>query len=177
MEENEIKILEINRPEIEKKLIKLGATKIFEGILESEAFDKNGKLLKNKKYLRLRKEGNLTKLTYKEPSTNKSKKIKSKDEYEITVSEYDTTKKILQSLGFLPWISLKKTRISYKLNNIRFEFDKYHDSWEFIPEFMEIEGPSEEIIFEYANILGFSKDECKTWGGKKVADYYQNKIK
>ena len=50
MEEHEVKILEVNRKEVEKKLIKLGAKKIFDGNLQTIFFDFNDKsILKNKK--------------------------------------------------------------------------------------------------------------------------------
>jgi hypothetical protein len=39
MEEIEVKILEVNRKELEKKLIKLGAKKTFEGEISATFFD------------------------------------------------------------------------------------------------------------------------------------------
>ena len=65
---------------------------------------------------------------------------------------------------------MKKHRTSYVLDGVRFDFDKYHDQYEFVPEFLEIEAYDIETIYRYVELLGFGKDECKAWTFKDVVD-------
>ena len=53
--------------------------------------------------------------------------------------------------------SYQKHRISYELNGVKFEIDTYPN----IPTFLEIEAPSEEIIQDYVQRLGFTMDDAK----------------
>ena len=46
------------------------------------------------------------------------------------------------------------------------------DDFEFVPEFLEIEGTSEKEIFEIANQLGFEDSQCLNWGANKVIEKY-----
>ena len=73
------------------------------------------------------------------------------------------TKLILESLGLKEWLTLNKHRTTYVLDNVRFEFDKYHGQYEFVPEFLEIEAKDVETIYKYVKILGFKKEDCKPW--------------
>ena len=159
MKEIEVKIFNINKKELEKKLISLGAKKIFEKELDALLFESKGKKLN--KTIRLRKEGKKVFFTTK--SHVKSKRTKIREEYEIEVSDFEETKKILESLNFSPKLRLVKIRTSYKLGNTHFEFDKYKGKHNFIPEFLEIESPSEEKIYKYAKLLGFKEKDCKPW--------------
>jgi adenylate cyclase class 2 len=161
MEEIEAKILNINREEVEKNLISLGAKKVFDDDLLAIFFDFQDNSIKdNKKTVRLRREGNKTFLTFKSKISND--KIKIMEEIETEVMDFDKTKKILESLGLLEYETTKKRRVSYKLGNVRFELDNYSDDLDFIPEFLEIEATVEEI-YKYAELLGFKKEDCKPW--------------
>jgi len=174
MEEIEVKILDINRKELEKKLISLGAKKIFEGEIYASFFDyKDNSIRKKNNTMRLRKEGNKTVLTYKKPVKHES--IKIRKEYETEVSDFKTAKKILESLGLKEWKILKKRRISYKLNNVRFEFDKHIDQYSYVPEFLEIEAKSIEDIYKYAKLLGYKEEDCKPWTIMNLEKYYSKK--
>lgn len=162
MKEIEIKILDINRKKVVKKLISLGAQKIFDGEINTSFFDFPDKTIRSdKKTVRLRKIGDKVFLAFKNPISHDTVKIKR--EYEIEVSSFDKTKKILESLGLSEWLNTKKHRISYALNDVRFEFDKYHDQYEFVPEFLEIEAKDIETIYKYVDLLGFKKEDCKPW--------------
>lgn len=163
MLEIEVKILNINRKEIEKKLASLGAKKVFDGEITASFFDFLDKSIRNNKQaVRLRKVGDQAFLTTKTPVSNKHG-IKIQEELEIEVINFSRTKEILETLGLLEWMSIKKSRISYLLNNIHFEFDKYHEQYEFIPEFLEIETKDTKAIFQYVELLGFKRQDCKPW--------------
>lgn len=176
-QETEIKILEINRSEIETKLLKLGAKKIFEGELLAEFYDtKDSDLKKEKKLLRLRKECNKTVLTLKSKVIRGGEKTaKIREENEVEVEDFKTMQKVLENLSFEIKHILRKTRISYKLKDAKFEFDKYHDDWKHIPEFLEIESDNIETIYKYAELLGFCKEDCKPWSGWDLEKHYSKK--
>ena len=174
MKEVEVKILEVNRKEVEKKLIELGAKKLYDRELHAVLFDDEDEtLLKGENLLRLRKEGDKTILCFKDSVSKKDSKISK--EYEIEVSDMDTAKKIIELMGFKTTVSLVKQRVTYKLDNVKFEFDKYKGEHEFIPELLEIESDDEHVLFEYAEKLGFKKKDCSNMIFTDLISYYKNK--
>jgi adenylate cyclase, class 2 len=172
MKEVEIKILEINKKEVEAKLISLGAKKIFEGELEQFFFDnEENSLAFNKKILRIRT-GEAS-----EPILNLKTKIKSEftkttEELEIKVSDLEIAKLMLKSFGLLIHYKSKKQRTSYMLENARIEIDTYLENDSKIPTFLEIEAPEEETIIKTAEKLGFSKSDCKPWSLNTLKKHY-----
>ena len=171
MEEIEIKILDTKHEDLEPKLISLGAKKIFDDELYAVFFDTENSIIKNSNQtFRLRKEGTKTYMTHKKKIPSKSAKIR--DEIEIEVSNFDDTKKIISALGFKEICSLKKTRVSYKLNDVKFEFDTFQGQYDFIPEFLEIEAKDIDTLYKYVKLLGFSKKDCKPWSGKDIIKHY-----
>ncbi|OGW26265.1 MAG: hypothetical protein A2X59_06925 [Nitrospirae bacterium GWC2_42_7] len=173
MREIEVKILEINRDDIEKKLVSFGAKKIFEGEMHALYYDSgDGSIRKNKDTLRIRKEGSRAVLAFKNHVENKEVKIR--EENEVEISDFNTMQKILGFMGFSVWLEMKKRRITYEYDGLHFEIDKYHGEYEYIPEFMEIEGMDIEKVYKYAEILGFIKEDCLPWDATQLAEYYKN---
>jgi len=171
MQEIEVKILEINRKEVEKKLLSWGAVKKFEGIIQALYFDyPDGSINKVKNTLRLRKEGEKAVLTFKKHG--KDKKVKVCEELEVSVSDFEVMKQILEAMGVKQWLSMKKQRTSYSLDGTHFEFDRYVDKYDYIPEFVEIEAKDVETLYKMVNKLGFTKEDCKPWGVMKLIKYY-----
>jgi len=168
LKEIEVKILEINVEEIEKKLKKIGAEKVFEGELVSIYFDFSDKLLEKKgKILRLRQKGNQVILTYKELISQDEAKIM--EEFELKVDDFNTMKRIFEGIGLFPLYEFNKHRTTYKLNQTHFEIDKYAG----IPAFLEIEAPDLKTIDEIVSEFGFSKEEVKSYSIKDVLRYYK----
>jgi adenylate cyclase, class 2 len=171
MREIEVKILDVDRPSLEKKLIKFGAKKVFDGELRALYFDYKDQSLKKAGHtLRLRKEKDNSILTFKEYVSND--RLKQRDEYEAAVDDFDKTKDILERLGFMINLELHKHRISYSFGNVKVEFDKYLGKHLFVPEFLEIEGPDEGNIYCVARLLGYDKSDCKPWTTKELIAYY-----
>ncbi len=174
MKEVEVKILEINRKEIEEKLINLGAKKIFDGDIHDFRLDNAQKQIRScGQLLRIRTEGKKTLLTFKEKSGENT--VLSTHELEVVVSDFDTIKELLSNLGFTAFASLKKHRTSYEHNGLHYEFDRYIEEHAFVPEYLEIEGHDTEEVFAAARTLGFSQDDCKPWVVPEVIDYYTKK--
>lgn len=171
MNEVEIKILGIDRTEIEERLILRGARKVFDGEIHAVYYDfSDGSIADRRGTFRLRKEGHRSVLTFKSHIENAEAKVR--DEQEVEVSDFISMDAIIKSLGLSPRVEMKKYRTSYELDGLHFEFDKYLDSYAFIPEFLEIEGRDIETVFRYAEVLGFTKQDCRPWDALQVAEYY-----
>jgi len=170
MKEIELKILEINVPEMRKKLLSLGATKTEIVHIHALHFDSPDlKLKKNKELLRLRKVGERTELCFK--SKSKEGKFRNAEEIQTQVDNFEQTKEIFQRLGFIIRSETKKTRESYHHGKVCFEIDTFPD----IPSLLEIEGPSEEEIKKWVEKLGYTLDQTSNMTGGEVLSYYQKK--
>jgi len=174
MKEIEAKILEINRTEVEKKLVSLGGKKVFEGIIDAHSYDYPDRtIMKSKSSFRIRKENQRVVITFKKFISNKG--VKKRNEFEVEVSDFEIAKKIIEALGLKEWKHIRKKRTSYRLEGTRFEMDKYIGKLSFVPEFLEIEAKDAKTIYKQAAVLGFQKSDCKPWTTSQVIDYYSKK--
>jgi len=172
MEEIEVKVIEIDKDLMIKKLIALGAKKVFEGNIDAISYDSDDNFLTSQdSFVRLRRKGDKVELTYKKKISQEGAKVM--EEIETEVSNFDTMHKILLELRLLPASDYKKKRTSYQIGSTLFEIDEYED----IPPYMEIEAPSLEIINEFIEKLNIDKDKVKNWTGKQVMDHYGKKDK
>lgn len=168
MKEIEVKILEIDKKKIELKLKKLGAKKIFSGKLVSYFFDtKTNSLKSNDMQLRLRQSKLGTLLTVKQKISQTE--TKNSNEYEIEVSDFNETKKILSLLGFNQKYKLEKNRISYILKDVRFELDKPKEK---VPCFIEIEAKDKKTVEKYVKLLGYKMSKTKNLTYRGVLRHY-----
>jgi adenylate cyclase class 2 len=171
MKEIEIKILAIDRSAVEKRLLSLGAIKVFDDEIHALYFDFPDKSIKrNGCTLRLRREGKKSVFTVKKDFESTEAKIR--EEHEIEVADFNETKYLMETLGLNAWLEVKKHRTSYEFEGVHFEIDAYHDAYNYIPQFLEIEGHDIETIYAYAGLLGFTKKDCKPWDILQVAAYY-----
>lgn len=171
MKEIEIKILGIDRSAIEERLIFIGAKKVFDDKIHAFYYDFPDNAIKRSGCaLRLRKEGPKSVLTLKKNIENTE--AKTREEHEIEVSDFNDMKYLLETLGLNAWLEMKKHRTSYELKGVHFELDTYHDAYNYIPQFLEIEGPDIETIYASAELLGFTRNDCKPWDIIQVAAYY-----
>jgi predicted adenylyl cyclase CyaB len=171
MKETEVKILEIDKKKIEQTLKEKGAEKVFDGEIQTLFFDfRDGRIVKAKDVLRLRREEEKIELTYKKVRFTQTTKIA--EEYSVEVSNLETMRKILENLGLSITESMEKHRVSYTLDHVRFDIDRYFGSYDFIPEFMEIEAENTASIHKYAALLGFKKEECLPWSTVELIQHY-----
>jgi len=174
MKEIEVKILEVNKEKVEETLARLGALKIFDGNIQTLFFDfPDGRIVEAKDVLRLRKEQEKAELTYKKVHVTQT--AKNAEEYSVEVSNIETTQKILEYLGLVATEKMLKHRISYEVDNVRFDIDRYLDNYKFIPEFMEIEAENVDAIYKYAELLGFKPKDCLPWSTEELIRYYKEK--
>lgn len=176
MHEVEIKILDIDRGEIIERLTALGAKKKFEGELHAMYYDSpDHSITSSRGALRLRKEGPTTVLTFKRHVEDREAKVR--EEKEVVVSDFNAMRWVLDSAGFTVWLEMRKLRTTYELDGLHFELDKYLDAYDYIPEFLEIEGPDPAAVYRYAGLLGFTKEDCRPWDAVQVAEYYKDEKK
>jgi adenylate cyclase class 2 len=174
MQETEVKILEINRKKVEQTLTGLGAKRVFDGDIQTLFFDfKDGRIIKAKDVLRLRKVEDKTELTYKKVHATQTAKMA--EEYSLEVSNVEVMRKILESLGLKVTESMEKHRVSYTLDHVRFDIDRYVGNYDYIPEFIEIEAENIGLIHKYAELLGFKAEDCLPWSTNQLIQHYSIK--
>lgn len=114
------------------------------------------------KWIRVRTDGTETTLTVKE---RLSTEADGTYEVEQTVESYAKTLEILSAIGINPRSVQESRRDAYTLNGAEVSID----SWPRINDFIEIEAPNEETIYEVAAQLGIQSDALT---GKSVEQYY-----
>lgn len=169
--EIEVKILNIDRRAVEEKLISLGAEKVFDDDITAFYYDfPDGSIRNSGGTLRLRQEGIKSVLTFKKDFASTEAKIR--EEHEIGISDFNEMKYLLETIGLKAWIGMKKHRTSYRLEEVHFEIDSYQDAFSHIPDFLEIEGRDVDSVYAHAELLGFSKENCKPWDIMQLAAFY-----
>lgn len=168
MQEIEVKILEIDKDVIIKKLQQLGTKKVFAGKLQSYFYDfADQKLHEEGKTLRLREAGSFSLLTYKQKIPHAEVKIRK--EHETKLSDPAVVKTVFKELGLVVIRTSVKHRESYALGDVHFEIDTI----EGIPTFLEIEATTVEQLKDAVHQLGFSMKDTKPWTEKDVVEYYK----
>jgi adenylate cyclase class 2 len=171
MKEIEVKILDIDRKKVVKKLLSLGAKKTFDGEIHGFFFDfPDSSVRKAKDTLRLRKVGDRSFLTFKKYVNNRGAKVR--EEFEFEVNDFSRAKKILESVGLTPWMEVRKRRTSYVIGGVHFELDKHTDLYSFVPEFLEIEAKDVSTLRRYAYLLGYGRKDLRPWTIIEVAKHY-----
>lgn len=147
--EIEVRFLEVDKEDLVKKLLALGAKDFGEVMLEEVIFyDPECKWRDENKYIRLRKSGDKIKLTYKE---NKEQIIDSATEIEFGVTDMASAEAFVEKLGFPASRYQQKKRHTFELDGVTLDID----TWPRIPTYVELEGPSEQAIKDVAQQLGF----------------------
>lgn len=160
MEEFEIKFLEVDVPELEKKLLAIGAEKVGEYDYKITLFDyPDLRMDKNNSWLKLRTDGKETTLSYKERigvnSSDASIPDDGMKEIEVVVDSYKKTYELLLATNFIIKRKDEKRRIRYKKDEAVFDID----FWPELPPFLEVESVSMEKAGEAAQELGFDPEK------------------
>lgn len=172
MNEIEVKILDVSHKNLEKRLLELGAKKVFDGILTAVNFDReSNELRNNNQVLRIRREGDNCILTYKKKIKNSV--YKEYQEIETNIGSFEKGIEILENLGYKIIFNNRKQRVSYHLpNGVHFDFDNFLDEKSYIPEFLEIEAKDNKTLEKYASILGFKRDQLLNWSLSDLEIHY-----
>lgn len=166
MHEIEIKFLDIDPQKIEKRLLSLGAKKIFDEILEEWIFQRpDWQAFRGR--ARIRSGGGKTTVAYKE-TTKKSSEGNVEIEFEVDNKEHAHA--FIHKLGVPQIRHQQKRRIHFILDTVAVDID----FWPEIPPFIEIEGVDLPSIEKVTKQLGFSlKDACELDARQVIQDVYQ----
>lgn len=149
-QEIECRFLEINKEELVKKLVSLGAKDEGEIMLEETIiYDKDLKWRDNNRFLRLRKIGDTTKLSYKEHNAHT---VDGTYEIEFKVEDYKKAELLFDKIGLNIYRRQQKKRHTLQLSGVTFDID----TWPRIPTYVELEGGSEEELKKAAEMVGLS---------------------
>lgn len=151
--EYEVRILEIDPEEIKEKLESLGAIFQWDALQRRYVYDFIPKI--DGKWIRLRSNGSKTTLTIKNLV---SSKIDGTQELEVEVADFEKTNLILRELGFEAKGYQENRRCQYVLDGVEIDIDY----WPLIPTYLEIEGKSEQEVYDVVHKLGYSEDDIIT---------------
>ena len=125
----------------------------------------DGSWLGKRKFVRIRKRGNKTQLTYK---TNKAQTIDSAREIEFEISDMDKCKDFLTAVGLMSVRISEKYRHTFKLGDVVIDID----TWPKIPTYVEVEGPSVESLKELCSKLDFDWEQRFDGDAREVFRHY-----
>ncbi len=164
IKELEVKVLNINKEEIENKLINLGAKLIKKEYQINTIFDSSDRMIKNaiNGYLRIRESRDLLKNESKYIFTlkkNISKEgLRENIEIETEIENEIALTEILQYLNFDIKHKGTKDRISYIYENIRFDIDTWDNDTYPYP-YLEIEVTDKKDLDKAIRLLDLNKND------------------
>lgn len=110
--------------------------------------DPNRRLKKVGGWIRVRDEGNKVTLSYKQLN---DRTLHGTKEITVVVDDFDKTCSFLEAIGMVAksYQETKREKWNYKGVEVTI------DTWPWVPMFVELEGPTEEVVREVAAGLGF----------------------
>ncbi len=164
MNEMEVKVLDIDKNEIEKKLREIGATLVKDEFQYNLRFDTEDKMIKKTKnaYLRVRTvTNNITGevnsiLTFKKNISRSE--IRINEETETFVSDPEAMISIIENLGFKRSKPGKKQRKSFEYEGILFEIDEW-DPTIYPKPYLEIEVKCKEDLEKAITLLDLDRSK------------------
>lgn len=149
--EIEAQFLDIDKDNIRSKLKEIGAELEKPEVLMRRVVFYTGE----HSFARVRDEGGKIVMTYKNVSDDHS--ILGTKEVNIEVGDYDDSILFLKGCGLKIKARQEAKREVWKLGEVEICID----TWPWIPTFIEIEGLTEESVWEAADKLGFKKNQAK----------------
>lgn len=146
--EIEAKFLDIDADLLREKLKSLKAILVNnERTMKRKNFDfEDGRLHKISGWVRVRDEGNKVTLSYKQLN---DRSLHGTKEVNVTVENFEDTCNFLESIGMKQKSYQVTKRESWLLDDVEIEID----TWPWIPQYVEIEGKSEEEVKSAASRL------------------------
>jgi len=175
MEEYEVKFLDINPDEIEKKLVEIGAVKQFDRLYRVKVLDyPDLRLNERAAWVRLRDEGDKITLTYKQRIGAKmdngklDKSGRTNDdgmtEIEVIVDDFEKSAQIFYAIGMTDKFIEEKRRIRYILDDIEFDIDYMPG----LKPFLEIESTSMAEVGKGIELLGLDPADQKIFSAFQI---------
>lgn len=150
--EIEAQFLDVDKEEIRKKLEEVGAKLVKSEVkMRRVVFD-----LGRTAYARVRDEGDgkIT-MTYKNVEDDQS--ILGTKEVNLTIDDFENGVLLLKACGLEPKAEQESYRETWTLGDVEICID----TWPWIPTFVEVEGPSEESVWDVADKLELKREKSK----------------
>lgn len=160
--EYEAKIYDVIPADIVAKLARLGAKEIGSYNFRRYVFDTIPAT--PNRWVRLRSDGQHATLTVKEIT---AEAIDGTHEWEVEVSDLETTLEILAKIGIKPRGYQENKRQEYDLDGVQVVIDR----WPKLKPYIEIEGNSAEEVINTAKLLGYAEDDLTM---KSTSDLYKD---
>lgn len=171
--EIEVKVLNIDKSEVIKKLESLGAKQIKKEFQSNYMFDfENGFFEAKGGYVRIRKA--LDCLSKKEKIILTSKELISKDKFKISkeiefgADDFESAKSFLESLGLKQFRLDEKFRESFQFKEGLVEID----TWAGVPTYLEVEADTEENVEVILNKIGYNLEQSTSMVLKEIMKKY-----
>jgi len=168
-EEIEVKFLDIDKTQLEKQLVDLGAKKVGDWLYRRQVFDyPDLRLDKQGAWLRLRDEGDAVRLCFKQrvgwkPGSNQGDDD-GMQEIEIVVEDFNKTAQLIRELGLVDKFYFENRRTRYVKDGVEFDIDE----WPLINPYLEIESDSWDKVDEAISWLGLNKDDAKKFSTTQI---------
>jgi adenylate cyclase class 2 len=166
MHEIETKVLEVNREEIKKKLLALGAKETQDTRLVVDWYGPKGLTHAGDDpwYLRVRSStAGKIEMTWKSLAKVVGNTRQS-EEINLIVADSEAANKIFGSIDFENYAHQEKDRNSFTLKDWNFDIDTYPG----MPTYLEIEGTSVEHVHEALEMLDLLSHESISEGERKL---------
>ncbi|MEI8131639.1 MAG: class IV adenylate cyclase [Leptolinea sp.] len=146
--EIEVKFLINDLTHMEIRIQALGGKLVQPRVLEvNQRFDTpDGGLSRDRRVLRLRRDQQVH-LTYKGPA-QMNRTVSVRQEIEVEVSNFEETQRLLEALGYKPFMFYEKYRTTYSLGGVLVTLDELPYG-----HFSEIEGPNAQRLQETAESI------------------------
>lgn len=145
--EYEGRVLNVNKDAVRQKLADLGAKLIAKKDYRRYVFNSIPAI--KGRWIRLRTDGQKTKLTVKE-MTNAT--VDGVREWETAVDDFETTLTMLEKMGLKPKGYQENKRELYNLNGVKLSIDE----WPGLKPLLEIEGHDKDEVYDMLNKLGLN---------------------
>ncbi len=146
--EIEARFLDVRKEELVQKLKALGAEDLGEELLQEVIiYGPESKWKDENRVMKIRKERGKITLVYKQ---NHSHTVDGTEEIELEINDFEKGVTLLEKAGLPPSRRQEKRRYTFRFEETTIDID----TWPKIPTYVELEGPSENVLRETAKKLG-----------------------
>ena len=162
--EIEVRFFDVDKEKLVAKLLELGAEDKGEDLLSEIIFyDQAGTWSDAGRYVRLRTRNDATVMTYKHIMHDA---VDGANEVEFTVPDATLAESFLIGIGLDAARHQEKRRHTLNLDGVTIDLD----TWPQIPNYVELEGSSEEELRKVAKKIGFDWDDAKFIDARKIIE-------
>lgn len=173
MNEIEVKVLDIDKESLVKKLNDINSTLVKKEFQNNYMFDyPDNRFFSKGGYVRIRK--SISILDKKEKIVLTFKELISKDKFKVSkeiefkADDFDSAKNFLEALGLKLFRIDEKFRESYKLDEGLIEID----TWAGVPTYFEAEAENEKKVEILLNKLGYNLSQSTSMTLAEIMKHY-----